>query len=79
MSPAGKWHLILNLFSTQVHSINDNIDSNLCSVCYANIDQAIALVSQLELGCQLAKLDLQSVYRKVPVHPDDRPRCVFEG
>ena len=79
MSPAGKWRLILNLFSTQVHSINDNIDSDLCSVLYAGIDQAIALVLQLELGCQLAKLDLQSMYRKVLVHPDDCPRCVFEG
>ena len=69
----GKWSLILDLSSPRGNSINDNIDADLCSVRYADIDQAIVLVSELEPGCQLAKLDLQSAYRIVPVHPDDRP------
>ncbi len=52
-------------------SVNDGINREMCSLQYASVDQAVALVSQLGQGTQLAKLDLKDAYRIVPVHPQD--------
>ena len=39
---------------------------------YSSLDDAVAIIKCLGQGCLLAKLDLQSAYRVIPVHPDDR-------
>ena len=44
----------------------------MCSLSYASIDDAVATIVRLGKGIQLAELDLESAYRIVPVHPDDR-------
>lgn len=44
----------------------------LCSLIYASIDDAIEGVLARGVGTQLAKLDLESAYRVIPVHPADR-------
>ena len=54
------------------HIINDGIEPELCSLTYALIDDAAATVTELGRGTMLTKLDLENVYRIVPVHPDDR-------
>ena len=36
------------------------------------MDDAAAIITHLGRGTKLAKLDLESAYRIIPVHPDDR-------
>ena len=43
-----------------------------CSLAYASIDDAAATIVRLGRFTELAKLDIASAYRVVPVHPDDR-------
>lgn len=69
----GKWRLILDLSHPENNSVNDGIDSDLCSLSYASVSHAARLVIARGKGCLLAKLDLESAYRMVPVHPEDRP------
>ena len=69
----GKWRLIINLSAPDDHSVNAAISSDLSSVSYASIDDAVKFVRQLGAGCLLAKLDLMEAYRAVPVHPVDQP------
>ena len=47
-------------------SINDGIDSELCSLSYASIDDAVVTILQKGEGTLLAKLHLESAYRIVP-------------
>ena len=42
-------------------------------VQYTTVDEALQIVLLLGVGALLAKFDIQSAYRIVPVHPDDRP------
>ena len=55
------------------NSVNDGIEPEVCSLHYTSVDEAARLVDSLGMGAQLAKFDLESAYRIVPVHPDDRP------
>lgn len=68
----GKWRLIVDMSSPPDHSINDGIEPELCSLTYASTDDAVANIISMGKGTLLAKLDLESTYRIVPVHPDDR-------
>ena len=68
----GKWRLIVDLSSPEGHSVNDGIPSDICSIQYASMDQAVEIVRALGVGTLLAKLDLKSAYRMVPVHPQDQ-------
>ena len=70
---SGKWRLITDLSSPEGASVNDGIDPKLCSVTYPSIDGAVVIVLRLGKGTLLAKYDLESAYRMVPVHPIDRP------
>ena len=69
----GKLRLITDLSSLERTSGNDGIDPQLCSVTYPSVDDAVATVLRLGKGTLLAKFDLESAYRMVPVHPVDRP------
>ena len=44
----------------------------MCSLKYVSVDDAVRLVLDLGLGTLIAKLDIESAYRIVPVHPVDR-------
>ena len=68
----GKWRLILDLSHPVSGSVNDGIDSDLCSLSYTSVSHVAKLVVARGKGCLLAKLDLESAYRMVPVHPEDR-------
>ena len=65
--------MITDLSSPQGNSVNDSIDPSLCSLKYAAIDQAIRLIRLVGKGAVLAKMDLKSAYRMVPIHPSDQP------
>ena len=51
--------------------MNDGISSNLCSLHYASVDDAVDIIKKLGRGTQLVKLDVKDAYRIVPVHPSD--------
>ncbi len=71
-SRPGEFRLILDLFSPKGHALNDEIGPELCSLKYAAIDQAVLLFRCIGTRCCLAKFDLSSAYRRVPVHPLDQ-------
>ena len=69
---AGKWRLILDLSWPDGHSVNDGIDPDLCSLSYVSIDDAVRAATRLGQGALLAKVDIKSAYRMVPVPPEDK-------
>ena len=69
----GKWRLIVDLSYPKGASVNDRVDPELCSLCYASIDAAASTVVKKGRGAMLAKLDIANPYHIVPVHPDVRP------
>ena len=68
----GKFRLIVDLSSPAGGSVNDGIPAELCSLTYMSLDQAVQAVACHGVGALMAKLDLQSAYRHVPVYPDDQ-------
>ena len=69
----GKWRLITDLSFPHGRSINDGIDRDLCSLSYTTVDDIAAVLAQLGHGALIAKVDIESAYRLIPVHPHDRP------
>ena len=68
----GKWRLNVDLSHSRSHSVNDGIPKSLCSLKYITIDEAIKGILQLRQGALLAKIDIKSAFRLLPVHPADR-------
>ena len=52
-------------------SVNDLIPPEFCSVQYATVDDATQIIKRLGTGCALAKTDVRSAFRIIPVHPND--------
>ena len=55
-----------------VASVNDGINPAEFTLHYITVDQIIRLVSRLGKGALMAKFDVESAHRNVPVHPSDR-------
>ena len=53
-------------------SVNDGIDPLLCSLRYVRVDQIVQGILRLGVGSEMAKMDVRSSYRIVPVHPENR-------
>ena len=53
-------------------NVNDGIDSAVCSLFYASVDNTANTIIQLGRDTRLAKLDIKSAYRIVPAYPEDR-------
>ena len=68
----GKWRLIVDLSSPGGASVNDGIDPQDFSLQYIKVDQVIRMVARYGPGALMAKFDVESAYRNIPVHPDDR-------
>ena len=68
----GRWHLIVDLSAPTSASINDSINADICSLFYSHVNPAASLILGLRSGALMAKLDIKSAYRLVPVHPGDR-------
>ena len=75
---AGKWHLITDLSFLEGRSVNDGIDLLVCSLRYMTVNKVARAAGRLGVGTLLAKLDIRSAYRLIPVHPDDRPLLGFQ-
>ena len=68
----GKWRLILDLSFPEGSSVNDGIPSDLCSIQYLKIEEVAQALVQSGLGTPMAKIDVESAYRIIPVAPADR-------
>ena len=68
----GQWRLIVDLSYPEGLSVNDGICKQWCSLSYISVDTAARVVAQKGQRAQLAKIDIKSAYRMLPVHPDDR-------
>ena len=53
--------------------MNDGVAKEVSSLEYVTVDHVAAVVRRLGAGALMAKIDITSAYRIVPVHPDDRP------
>ena len=69
----GKWRLIVDLSSPTGNSVNDGIAPDLCSLSYISVDDISGVIASVGKGALLAKVDIKSAYRIMPVHPEDRP------
>ena len=74
----GKWRLITDLSHPPGASVNNGIDLDLCSLSYVTVDEVVKTAAELGRGAVLAKVDIQSAYRLIPVHPDDRPLLAMQ-
>ena len=67
----GKWRMIYHLSAPAGQSINDYISKEDFSLHYSSVDDATSVLSKLGRGALLAKVDLKSAFRMVPVHGED--------
>lgn len=67
----GEFRLIHHLSYPKGLSINDGIPHELATVQYATINHAIQIIKQLGRGCYLAKTDIESAFKIVPVRPEE--------
>ena len=74
----GEFRLIHHLSYPAGSSVNDGIPKELATVPYAIIDDAIRLVKSLGNGCFLAKTDIKSPFRIIPITPRDFPLLGIE-
>jgi type III secretion system FlhB-like substrate exporter len=68
----GKWRLIVDMSSPEGASVNDAIKNSLCSLTYVGTKDAAREIVARGRGALMAKVDIKSAYRNIPVHPDDR-------
>ena len=68
----GRFRLIVDLSAPRGRSVNDGISKLQCSLQYTSVDRAARLVASCGHGALMAKTDLSSAYRHVPVHADDQ-------
>jgi len=68
----GKWRLIVDLSAPEGSSVNDGVDTSICSLRYVKVEDTARTVSEQGYGTWMDKIDVQQAYRNVPIHPDDR-------
>lgn len=68
----GKWRLILDLSSPIGSSVNDGIDADSFSLHYVKLQNIIGMIAKFGPGALIAKFDIETAYRNIPIHPDDR-------
>ena len=72
---SNQWRLTVDLSCPPGFSINNGIPTNLCSLSYITVDtaiQVIQLLLKLGRGTLLAKLDVKSAFRLLPVRTSSR-------
>ena len=66
------WRMIMHLSAPSESSINDGIDKEEFPLRYRTIDDAVQMVCRLGSKAKLAKIDIKSVFRTIPVQVEDR-------
>ncbi|KAM4023858.1 uncharacterized protein ACNLHF_024804 [Anomaloglossus baeobatrachus] len=64
------YRLIHHLSFPRGSSVNDGIAKDEVSVSYVSFDRAVALLREAGEGAYMAKSDVESAFRLLPVHPD---------
>lgn len=69
----GQFRLIHHLSypRTTGTSVNSGIDKEYTAVSYAGIEDAVSVIKTIGRGCYMAKTDIKSAFRILPVHKDD--------
>ena len=67
----GQFRLIHHLSYPFGSSVNGFIPEEIKQVHYASIDDAISIILAVGPKCALAKTDMNSAFRIIPMHPDD--------
>ena len=67
----GKWCMIMHLSAPAGRSVNDGIHPEDFSLHYSSVDDAVAILLHLGKGALMAKIDLKSAFRMIPVHRAD--------
>ena len=65
--------MISHLSFPEGSSINDGIEQTFCSVRYTSFDKVTDMIYDLGVGALLAKRDLKSAYRILPIRVEDFP------
>ena len=74
----GSFRLIQNLSSPyDENSINYHISEENSTVSYASIQDAISIIQFLGPNCFMAKSDIKSAFRLIPINPADYPKLGF--
>ena len=70
---SNEWRTIFHLSHPKQsdNSVNANIPKEDYSLQYVRIDDAINMLTKLGKGAFMAKTDIRSAFRNVPVHPND--------
>ena len=68
-----EFRLIHHLSYPHGSSVNDFIPDDCSSVSYASINDAIDVLKRTGAGCFMAKTDVKSAFRIIPIHPNDYP------
>ncbi|XP_063772971.1 uncharacterized protein LOC134909710 isoform X2 [Pseudophryne corroboree] len=66
----GVFRLIQHLSYPPGASVNDAIPPAHCSVVYQSFDEALEMVRSYGSGALMAKIDVESAFRLLPLHPD---------
>jgi len=64
--------LIVDVSSPEGASVNDGIQESLGSLTYVGIEEEANGIRAVGKGALMAKVDVKSAYRNIPVHPHDR-------
>ena len=68
---SSEWRTIYHLSYPEGDSINDHIPKDPYTLQYVRVDDAIHILQSLGPGSFMAKTDLKSAFRLIPIHPDD--------
>ena len=72
----GAFRAIVDLSSPKGNSVNDSLCRHLTHVAYSSVEDAALAMHCLGPNTELAKIDIYSAYRIVPIHPSEH---VFLG
>lgn len=73
----GEFRMIHHLSHPEGSSVNDYIPKDISSVTYATIQDAIDVIKNSPKPVYMAKVDVESAFRIIPVSPADRPMLGF--
>ena len=66
-----KWRMIMHLSAPAGNNMNDFISKDDFSLHYTSIDDAVKILLSLGRGARMAKVDLKSAFRMIPVRKED--------
>ena len=66
-----KFCIIHDLSFPKGNSVNFGIPKEFCSVTYEDYDYFVSLLTSVGQGCFIAKADIESAFRIIPVYPND--------